>query len=257
MNSTSPLGISKLFALGLASTITVASADPVPNQGSWESTLHARDIDRDGVTDAFFDSALEITWLANWNTAGPLDWIQAKAWALSLNVFGVTGWRLPSIFDKSQVDCSFSGTPNGKCGYNPSPASSELAHMFYVTLGNLARCAPNDGNCSSGEQVGWGLSNTAKFSGMQGYYFLDSEFIPDPLSPSPGLAWSFYAYDGFQGAISQHTAIWAVAVKNGDIQPVPEPSTFLLMLAGGAIAILKSKRGGEFSVRRGLALTNG
>ena len=39
----------------------------VPGQGTWETTLQARNLDGDTTTDAFYDTALSITWLRNAN----------------------------------------------------------------------------------------------------------------------------------------------------------------------------------------------
>jgi len=86
-----------LIALTSLSAFSLAAlAAPVSGQGNWETTLQARDINRDGVIDAYFDTALNISWLADWNANGPMSWHAATAWAGGLDVHGVTGWRLPS-----------------------------------------------------------------------------------------------------------------------------------------------------------------
>ena len=46
-----------------ASTATFAVA--VPGRGTWETTLFARDINGDGVVDAYYDAVNNNTWLAN------------------------------------------------------------------------------------------------------------------------------------------------------------------------------------------------
>ena len=88
--------------------INAAQAAPVSGQGTWETTLQARDINGDGVVDAFYDTALNVTWLADANAAagtiydssvfstatdGQMTWLDAKAWAANLSVYGLTGWR--------------------------------------------------------------------------------------------------------------------------------------------------------------------
>ena len=45
----------------LASFADFATAAAVPGQGTWEATLQARDLDGDTITDAFNDTALNIT----------------------------------------------------------------------------------------------------------------------------------------------------------------------------------------------------
>ena len=39
-------------------------AAAVPGQGTWETTLQARDINHDGTVDAYYDTALDVSWLA-------------------------------------------------------------------------------------------------------------------------------------------------------------------------------------------------
>ena len=76
-------------------------------RGTWETTLQARDVNGDGIVEAYYDTAVNITWLANANagagstfdnglnpTDGRMTWVNANAWAAALNVQGVTGWRL-------------------------------------------------------------------------------------------------------------------------------------------------------------------
>ena len=52
---------------------------------------------------AIYDNVANLTWLQDANYAqtsgydadGRMNWVQANAWAGSLNIDGVTGWRLP------------------------------------------------------------------------------------------------------------------------------------------------------------------
>ena len=50
----------------------------VPGQGTWETTLKARDLDGDHVTDAFYDTELNITWLRNADVKGVVRWNKAN-----------------------------------------------------------------------------------------------------------------------------------------------------------------------------------
>lgn len=52
-----------------------------------------------------------------------MSWLDAKAWSASLNIGGITGWRLPT----ADISCS---------GYNCS--TSEMGHLFYDELGGIA-----------------------------------------------------------------------------------------------------------------------
>src|SRR5438045_9149890 len=100
---------SLLVGLLFSAGVSTVHALPISGQGTWETTLQARDVNHDGVVDAYYDTALKVTWLADANLAltsgydthsppfalGAMTWNDANVWAQSLDVFGVTGWRLP------------------------------------------------------------------------------------------------------------------------------------------------------------------
>jgi hypothetical protein len=234
-----------LAAIGLAATLLPAAAAPVPGQGSWQSTLHARDLDGDGLADADYDSALDITWLRDWGLAGgAMVWDDAMAWAAGLDVGGHTGWRLPQAVDSGAPGCDWAmaGTD---CGYNPTVDSSELSHLFTVTLGNLSYYAP-DAEIGDPAQAGWGLSNTAHFVGMLPQrYWTGTE-----LAGTDHSAW-YYAMWGFQGPASKavydgYPFIHATAVHDGDIgaavAPLPAPSALGLGLAALGLLAASTRR---------------
>lgn len=109
--------------------------------------VHAQLIDRGGGL--IYDNVQNITWLANANyakTSGHDDdtrmtWGEANAWADSLVFHDAVrnasyhDWRLPKLSDLGSPGCNYSygGTD---CGYNVDTTSSELAHLYNVTLGN-------------------------------------------------------------------------------------------------------------------------
>src|SRR5215472_4613087 len=158
---------------GLCASL-IAATFALANLGA-EAALVPRDIDGDGVPDAYYDTAQNITWLADWNASGQLlTWDQAVAWAAALNVGGITGWRLPAITDTGNAGCDFSAAGGTDCGYNVDTGSSELARMWYVTFGNLAFCPAGNPNCDlqGAGQPGWGLINSGPFRNVQseGYW---------------------------------------------------------------------------------------
>ena len=194
----------KTTTIMLASLLSMSSyAAPVPGQGTWELTLASRDINADGRIDAYYDSTLNITWLLDaWPLGGnTVSWEAASSYATNLNVFGVTGWRLPRTIDAASSQA-----------FRPPVDSSELANMYYGTLGNRDL----------------GLVNTGPFSNLQSYVYW-SETTPQT---DPSMAWIFLTSIGSQGTSSKSAGLYAWAVHDGDVASVPEPQSASLALLG-------------------------
>ena len=236
-----PIPFARLAA-GLALAAGAFSSHAgVPGQGSWESTLLARDLDGDRVADAYYDRVLDITWMAD---AGALPlasradgWTGAISWAAGLDLHGVTGWRLPSVRDGGAAGCDHAEAwSGGDCGYNVRPGSSELAHLFFVTLGNASIFDGSGAPVAAG-----GLSNSGPFSGLQS----DAYWSGTPYEDGVGLsAWYFSTAVGVQGGSNRGNPLYAWAVHDGDIlaSPAPEPATWGLMLVGLGIVALGRRR---------------
>ncbi|HZE92339.1 MAG TPA: PEP-CTERM sorting domain-containing protein [Rhizobacter sp.] len=219
-----PAVIAKLM-LATLFTAGVAHAIPISGQGTWESTLQGRDINHDGVTDAYYDTSLHISWLADANYAatsgfsatGQMLQPQAIGWASGLDVYGVTGWRLAgSNFSDAHAACPTIGLAG--CRYVPSAAVDEFAHLYYVTLGNSTH---DTGMLAS--------NNTGSFLNVMGQNY-DYNTMPDGFSSAFSFATGRSLLDG------QQLPQFAWAVHDGDISgtvsPVPEPQTYALMLLG-------------------------
>ena len=234
----------------LAGFAGVAAAATVPGQGTWETTLQARDLDGDNVTDAFYDTALNVTWLRNANVNGQMNWNDANAWATDLVVGAYSDWRLPTMLDTAAPGCDFVVAGGSDCGYNVQTQSgatvfSEMAHLYQVTLGNKALYAPG----TNVLQPGWGLTNTGDFQDMQSdFYWSGLDYAPDA-----NYAWHFSTIVGYQGYFlkSGSGELSALAVRSGDVAAaqVPEPGTPLLAaLAFAAMGIVSRRRTARASV---------
>ena len=208
---------SRLFA---AAAIAIAS---LPTQ----SALLGRDINGnpvppDAPSAVFeYDTDLNITWLRDWNySQSRFTWEEAQVWAstLTLGVFG--GWRLPA--------------PDSSCE-TFNCITSEMGHVWYAELGNIAPEFPGPPDCTS--------TNPGPFTSMMtGGYWTNQEYAPDPSS-----AWYFSVCRGGEGHFSKSADFSAaVAVRPGDVFPVPEPSS--LALIGVGLAALAARA--RFAHRR-------
>ena len=226
---------------------SLVQAAPVSGQGTWETTLQGRDLDGNAATgEAYYDTTLNITWLADANAAGSvMTWSAANSWANTLSVNGNSGWRLPTMTDVGNDGCNFSSSGGTDCGYNVQTGTSEMAHMFYVTLGDKSSCPPGNASCISAgvPQPGWGLTNTGPFANLQGYFYWIN--LAD-ATRSGSHAWDFSFFSGNQGANDQGGSnFYAWAVHDGDVvAPVPLPAAAWLFGSGllGLFGVTRKRR---------------
>ena len=86
-------------------------------------------------------------------------------------------------------------------------------------------------------QVGYGLTNTGSFKN----FVAGAQWYGTDYEPDHSFAWVLYNSWGGQSAnFPVSTLLSAMAVRVGDVAPVPEPGTYALLLAGllfvGAVA---------------------
>ncbi len=216
---------------------------------SAQAALLGRDLNGSpGSFEAYYDTVLDITWLANANLAdtnafgvsginadGTMNWAKANEWIAAMNsaaYLGISDWRLPTVTDTGTSGCNFAYTGTD-CGYNVDLSTGEMAHMFYSTLGNLAYYNTS----GSGSQPGWGLTNTGPFSNLKpNYYWSGTTY-----APNPSLAWVFLFGSGYQDGYDKSGSYYAWAVRPGDaLVPVPA-AVWLFGSALGVMGVLRRR----------------
>jgi hypothetical protein len=212
-----------LLAAGLLSTGMLFSATS-------EAALELRG------QNMIYDSTLNITWLdmshsvANWN--------EAMDWAANLTHAGYSGWRLPTVAPVDGVAFQYDESADGSTdwSYNITSSQSELSHLYYVSLGN------NGAYASNGDYIDGSLSNTGPFSSLElGTYWSGTEYAPDAAN----FAWSFLTDFGLQTDSLKTDGGYAIAVRNGDVAPIPVPAAAWLF-GSGLLGLLGLRRNKAF-----------
>lgn len=225
-----------------------------------QASLIGRNLDSNTATfEAYYDTALNITWLADANyantsgydnqlygydTDGRMYGQDAKNWAGGLNYYGITGWRLASNTPVNNAYYNMNTTNNGTTdsGWNIWGPQSEMAFMFYNNLNNIGYCTPGGAfsTTSCVPQAGYGLTNTGPFAnlyhGDNSAYWSGSDYYGNQFHFSfqrrvQVIKWSPWPphveldiFDGDQAAAPRSWfQLYAWAVHDGDIGNVAPP----------------------------------
>ncbi len=183
----------------MACLLAIAATTMVTPAHAW---LASRDIDGDGIIDAFYDDGFDITWLRNANVNGPMNWSSANAWANNFSIGSYSDWRLPTALNHDG-----SGPCDSYCN-----GSSEMLHLRDHLLG---------GNNAVGLQ---NLQRGAYWTGT---------------SNSPIFAWG-YTDIGFgrQGIARKSDGLYAMAVRNGDVVSLTaHPSSAVAVQSSAGITV--------------------
>jgi len=212
---------------------------------------------------AYYDNVLDITWLADSNYAqtsgyssNGMTWEEATAWVSGLNIDGITGWRLPNVKPINDVAWGDGWSSNGTLdlGLNISAPdtlfagskSSELAHLFYNTLGNISGCDPilSTLDCVLIDSPEYGLINTDPFNFSGDYVLREFWSATGYLYDSNPVKVTFDFERGVQLLASTDILLSAWAVRDGDISSVPVPIALWLFGSGfiGLFSMARRKR---------------
>ncbi|WJW75389.1 DUF1566 domain-containing protein [Thiohalobacter sp. IOR34] len=187
-------------------------------------------------------------------TNGKMTWGAALHWIDAMNsasYLGFNDWRLPTLGPVNGVAFDYSYVYDGSAdrGYNttapdsayPGSTASELAHLFYNTLGNTARydVNKNQDTCFLLEPE-FCLSNKGPFSNMQStVYWTGLEY-----APITSVVWMFDFHDGLQQSRSKFIVNNVWAVRTGDVSAVPVPAA-VWFFGSGLIGLLGVARHGK------------
>lgn len=223
---------------------------------------------------AYYDSVLDITWLADANLAarntfgvgpingggtpnpGAMNFSTAASFVGAVNAaayLGFSTWRLPIIEPIDGVSFDYIPKNDGTAdrGYNISASgtafagstASEFAHLYYNTLGNeayydttgvLTGCADTYPGC---------LTNTGPFSDLRGAtYWIGISYAPNPVSAALAFHFGTGAQDAFGQQLGSH--VWLVldgdAGSGGETGVCADANVDTLVTAPDALAALRT-----------------
>jgi PEP-CTERM motif len=221
-----------------------AAGTPVAGMGTWETTLQGRDLDGNAANgfEAYYDTTLGISWLADANYAATIGWVspsvkvgggymtwdEGMAFVKDNPIYGIAGWRAPTLTDLGNPGCEGHAKSGTDCGYNVVPSSSEIVHLYSVTLGNRSGVDPAGTPYPAGT---YGLINSGPFKNIQtlGYG------LGTPYAADAGKIWVFNPGSGIQTTLKRTSVGYGWPVHDGDVgllMAVPEPSSAALLLLG-------------------------
>ena len=183
-----------------------------------------------------YDDVFDITLLQDINYAftsgydddGDMTWVQAKTWADELDYYDPvrdltwSDWRLPTALNSDGSGPDF-GHVSG----------SEMGHLYYYYGIGVYLYTTNDGKPVFAEDPFLNFND--------GMYWTNTKVENVPL------AWrfGFHAPNGWQSYGTLNDTLFAWAVMDGDVAPIPEPSTIFLFsfgLLGLARLRMKSRK---------------
>jgi hypothetical protein len=196
---------------------------------------------------AYYDTVLDITWLANANLAqsntfgvgpingnatsnpGAMGWGTASTYVAAANAaayLGFSTWRLPTVAPLDGVSFDLVPKNDGSAdrGYNVGAPGTEfagstaspLAHLYYTTLGNIAYYDTSGVLNPCAVAYPFCLTETGPFSNVMALTY----WIGTPYDLNPNAAWAFNFGRGEQNAFGTQLGSHVWLVLDGDVDAV-------------------------------------
>ncbi len=242
------------------------------SSGLAKASLVARNLDANAATaEAYYDTSLNITWLRDsqhlafvtpgMQSNGLVSWTDGAGAIAALNAnsaanFGLSGWRMPTANGVATIGgagCQFGFNGSTDCGSNVNNASSELAYMFQVNLGNLSQRDTSGSVRAGSAGIDFGLVNEGDFTGLTaGRYWSGTDsfrlIFSSPLNGKVAFDFNDGSQSVFASTAGSLGHVWLV--HDGDVgaavtsQPLPEPGSLALFAVAGLAAALQRRRCG-------------
>jgi hypothetical protein len=228
---------------------------------------------------AYYDTDLNITWLADANLAasntfgvsgissyngvGTMHWYIAQDWIAAMNAnnyLGYNDWRLPKTGPVNGTDINYGYSYNGTTdlGTNISAPGtlyagskgSELAYLFYNELGNMSYCDPvtSTAYVCSNEQPPLDNINTGPFSNLHNSVYWSGTECGDNCAFIFGFPYATQnANEKADIYNPDYDAFYVWAVRDGDVTAVVDSTPPVLTVPGNITVNATSPSGAVVS----------
>jgi hypothetical protein len=234
-----------LFGGSLLAVSAMAQAVAVPGQGTWETTLQARDLDGNMANgaEAYYDSFQNITWLADANYLKTSNSSLANADGKAPMLIGssTTPWRTITAYNK---DWSLPNAPLIGVPYKDPTCPSYLS---YVTCYDKIRYEVNQNDVKDShlkilfEKIlgnkaadgSYALTNTGPFLNVKSDAYLTNIYYNNPDNQYWPDTYTYSTATGSYARSSYAAPAYAMFNTVGDFgAPIPEASTWAMTMLG-------------------------
>ncbi len=234
-----------LVGVSLLAISTQSQAVAVPGQGTWETTLQARDLDGNKANgaEAYYDSLQNITWLADANYLKTSNSSLANADGKAPMFIGSSTlpWRTITAYNKEW------SLPNAPLIGVPYKDTTCPSYLSYVTCYDKIRYEINQNDVKDShlkilfEKIlgnkaadgSYALTNTGPFLNVKSDVYLTNVAYNNPQNNYVPDTYTYSAATGSYARSAYSTPAYAMFNTLGDFgAPIPEASTWAMTILG-------------------------